>query len=123
LQLNDIGVLFTFLPYDTRDLQIQKYLASIGSNGVYYARRSSNVELALDLLSLKVKDTAVGTALHEFAESYFPPVSRVPLAPSRSLSTATADICDSRPRPKLGLRVQQRPELGFLWRISGMGSP
>jgi hypothetical protein len=25
-----------------------------------------------DLPSLKVKDTAVGTALHEFAESYFP---------------------------------------------------
>src|SRR5258706_15724751 len=34
LQLNDTGVLFTFLPYDTRDLQIQKYLRSIGSNGV-----------------------------------------------------------------------------------------
>jgi hypothetical protein len=45
---------------------------SIGSNGVYYTRRSSNVEIALDLPSLKVKDTAVGTALHEFAESYFP---------------------------------------------------
>jgi hypothetical protein len=72
LRLNDIGVLFTFLPYDTRDPQIQKYLTSIGSNGVYYARRSSNVELALDLPSLKVKDTAVGTALNEFAESYFP---------------------------------------------------
>jgi len=72
LQLNDTGVLFTFLPYDTRDLQIQKYLTSIGSNGVYYTRRSSNVELALDLPSLKVKDTAVGTSLHEFAESYFP---------------------------------------------------
>ena len=55
-----------------RDPQIQKYLTSIGSNGVYYTRRSSNVELALDLPSLKVKDTAVGTALHEFAESYFP---------------------------------------------------
>lgn len=27
----------------------------------------------LDLPSLKVKDAAVGTALHEFAESYFPP--------------------------------------------------
>ena len=60
------------LPYDTRDLQIQKYLTSIGSNGVYYARRSSNVELALDLPSVKVKDAAFGTALHEFAESYFP---------------------------------------------------
>jgi hypothetical protein len=72
LQLNDTGVLFTFLPYDTRDLQIQKYLRSIGSNGVYYTRRSSNVELALDLPTLKVKDTAVGTSLHEFAESYFP---------------------------------------------------
>src|SRR5208283_5188857 len=34
LQLNDTGVLFTYLPYDTRDLQIQKYLTSIGSNGV-----------------------------------------------------------------------------------------
>jgi hypothetical protein len=43
-----------------------------GSNGVYYTRRRSNVELALDLPSLKVKDAAVGTALHEFAESYFP---------------------------------------------------
>jgi len=63
LQLNDTGVLFTYLPYDTRDLQIQKYLTSIGSNGVYYTRRSSTVELALDLPSLKVKDTAVGTAL------------------------------------------------------------
>ena len=52
--------------------QIQKYLTSIGSNGVYYTRRSSNVELALDLPSLKVKDAAFGTALHEFAESYFP---------------------------------------------------
>jgi hypothetical protein len=72
LQLNDTGVLLTFLPYDTRDLRIQKYLMSIGSNGVYYTRRSSNVELALDLPSLKVKDTAVGMALHEFAESYFP---------------------------------------------------
>jgi len=72
LQLNDTGVLFTFLPYDTRDLRIQKYLTSIGSNGVYYTRRRSKVELALDLPSLKVKDTAVGTALHEFAESYFP---------------------------------------------------
>jgi hypothetical protein len=37
-----------------------------------FARRSSNVELALDLPSLKLKDAAVGTALHEFAESYFP---------------------------------------------------
>jgi hypothetical protein len=72
LQLNDIGVLFTFLPYDTRDPQIQKYLTSIGSNGVYYTRRSSNVELALNLPSLKVKDAAFGTALHEFSESYFP---------------------------------------------------
>jgi hypothetical protein len=72
LQLNDTRVLFTFFPYDIHDPQIQKYLTSIGSNGVYYTRRSSNVELALDLPSLKVKDTAVGTALHEFAESYFP---------------------------------------------------
>jgi hypothetical protein len=72
VQLNDSGVLYTYFPYDTRDPQIQKYLTSIGSNGVYYTRRSSNVELALDLPSLKVKDTAVGTALHEFAESYFP---------------------------------------------------
>jgi hypothetical protein len=30
------------------------------------------LELALDLPSLKVKDAAFGTALHEFAESYFP---------------------------------------------------
>jgi hypothetical protein len=72
LQLNDTDVLFTFFPYDTRDPQIQKYLTSIGSNGVYYARRRSNVELALDLPGLKVKDAAFGTALHEFAESYFP---------------------------------------------------
>jgi hypothetical protein len=72
LQLNDTGVLFTYFPYDTRDPQIQKYLTSIGSNGVYYTRRSSNVELALDLPSLKAKDAAFGTALHEFAESYFP---------------------------------------------------
>jgi len=72
LQLNDTDVLFTSFPYDTRDPQIQKYLTSIGSNGVYYARRRSNVELALDLPSLKVKDAAFGTALHEFAESYFP---------------------------------------------------
>jgi hypothetical protein len=72
LQLNDTDVLFTFFPYHTRDLQIQKYLTSIGSNGVYYTRRRSNVELALDLPSLKVKDAAFGTALHEFAESYFP---------------------------------------------------
>jgi hypothetical protein len=72
LQLYDIGVLFTFLPYDTREPQIQKYLTSIGSNGVNYARRSSNVELALDLPSLKVKDAVFGTALREFAESYFP---------------------------------------------------
>jgi hypothetical protein len=72
LQLNDTGVLFTFFLYDTRDPQIQKYLTSIGSNGVYYTRRRSNVELALDLPSLKVKDAAFGTALHEFAESYFP---------------------------------------------------
>jgi hypothetical protein len=49
LQLNDTGVLYMYLPYDTRDPQIQKYLTSIGSNGVYYTRRSSNVELALDL--------------------------------------------------------------------------
>ncbi len=46
--------------------------SSTGSNGAYYTRRSSNVELALDLPSLKVKDTAVGTALHELEESYFP---------------------------------------------------
>ena len=72
LQLNDTGVLFMYLPYDARDPQIQKYLASIGSNGVCYTRRSSKVELALDLPGLKVKDTAFGTALHEFAESYFP---------------------------------------------------
>jgi hypothetical protein len=72
LQLNDTGVPLTYLPYDTRDPQIQKYLTSIGSNGVYYTRRSSKVELALDLPSLKVKDTAFGSALHEFAESYFP---------------------------------------------------
>jgi len=72
LQLNDTGLLYTFFPYDTRDPQIQKYLTSIGSNGVYYTRRSSSVELALDLPSLKVKDSAVGAALHEFAESYFP---------------------------------------------------
>jgi hypothetical protein len=32
----------------------------------------SNVELAFDLPSLKVKDAAFGTALHEFAESYVP---------------------------------------------------
>jgi hypothetical protein len=70
LQLNDTGVLYMYLPYDTRDLQIQKYLRSIGSNGVYYTHRSSKVELALDLASLKVKDAAFGTALHEFAESY-----------------------------------------------------
>jgi hypothetical protein len=44
LQLNDTRVLFTFLPYDTRDPQIQKYLTSIGSNGVYYTRRSSKVQ-------------------------------------------------------------------------------
>jgi len=72
LQLNDTGVLEAYLPYDTRDPQVRKYLTSIGSNGVYYTRRSSNVELALDLASLKVKDAAVGTALHELAESYFP---------------------------------------------------
>jgi hypothetical protein len=36
------------------------------------ARRRSNVELAFDLPSLKVKDAAFGTALHEFVESYFP---------------------------------------------------
>ena len=72
LQLNDTGVLDAYFPYDTRDRQIQKYLTSIGSNGVYYTRRSSNVELALDLPSLKVKVAAVGTALHELAESYFP---------------------------------------------------
>jgi hypothetical protein len=72
LQLNDTDVLFMFFPYDTRDPQIQKYLTSIGSNGVYYARRRSNVELAFDLPSLKVKDAAFGTALHEFVESYFP---------------------------------------------------
>ena len=72
LQLNDTGVLLAFFPYDPRDPQIRKYLTSIGSNGVYYARRSSKVELALDLPSLKVKDAAFGTALHEFAESYFP---------------------------------------------------
>jgi hypothetical protein len=70
----DVGSNFRpdVLPYDTRDLQIQKYLTSIGSNGVYYTRPRSNVELALDLPSLKVKDAAVGTVLHEFAESYFP---------------------------------------------------
>jgi hypothetical protein len=72
LQLNDTGVLASFLPYDTNDPQIQKYLTSIGSNGVYYTRRSSNVELALDLPSLKVKDATLGTALHELEESYFP---------------------------------------------------
>src|SRR5260370_18872875 len=72
LQLNDTDVLFTFLPYDTRDLQIQKYLTSIGSNGVYYTRRRSNVELTLDLASLNVKDAAFATSLHDFAESYFP---------------------------------------------------
>jgi hypothetical protein len=72
LQLNDTGVLFTYCLYNTRDPQIQKYLTSIGSNGLYYTRRSSNVELALDLPSLKVKDSAFGTALHEFADSYFP---------------------------------------------------
>ena len=76
MQLNDTGVLFTFFPYDTRDPYIQKYLTSIGSNGVYYTRRRSNVELALDLPSLKVKDSAFGTALHEFSESYFPSISR-----------------------------------------------
>jgi hypothetical protein len=43
LQLNDTRVLFTFFPYDIHDPQIQKYLTSIGSNGVYYTRRSSNV--------------------------------------------------------------------------------
>jgi hypothetical protein len=67
-----IDILFTFFPYDTRAPHIQKYLTSIGSNGVYYTRRRSNVELALDLPSLRVKDAAVGTALHEFADSYFP---------------------------------------------------
>jgi len=72
LQLNDTGILYMFFPYDTRDPQIQKYLTSIVSNGVYYARRRSKVELALDLPSLKVKDAALGIALHEFAESYFP---------------------------------------------------
>jgi hypothetical protein len=72
LQLNDTGVLFTYFLYNTRDPQTQKYLTSIGSNGLYYTRRSSNVELALDLPSLKVKDSAFGTALHEFADSYFP---------------------------------------------------
>ena len=72
LQLNDTGILYMFFPYDTRDPQIQKYLTSIGSNGVYYARRRSKVELALDLPSLKVKDAALGIALHEFTESYFP---------------------------------------------------
>ncbi|MDB5040036.1 MAG: regulatory protein LuxR [Candidatus Eremiobacteraeota bacterium] len=39
---------------------------------VYYTRRSSNVELGLDLASLKVKDAAFGTALHELEEYYFP---------------------------------------------------
>ena len=72
LQLNDIGILFTYFPYDIHDPQIQKYLTSIGSNGVYYTRRNSKVELALDLPSFKVKDAAFGTALHEFSESYFP---------------------------------------------------
>ncbi len=72
LQLNDTGVLEAHLPYDTRDPQVRKYLTSIGSNGAYYTRRSSTVELALDLPSLKVKDAAVGTALHELEESYFP---------------------------------------------------
>ena len=67
MQLNDTGILYMLFPYDTRDPQIQ-----IGSNGVYYARRRSKVELALDLPSLKVKDAALGIALHEFAESYFP---------------------------------------------------
>jgi len=61
LQVNDTGVLFTYFPYDTRDPQIQKYLTPIGSNGAYYTRRSSNVELALDLPNLKVKDAAFGT--------------------------------------------------------------
>jgi hypothetical protein len=94
LQLNDTDVLFTFLPYDTRDLQIQKYLTSIGSNGVYYTRRRSNVELALDLPSLKVKDAAFGTALHEFAESYFPRISRT-ASPKPFSEHCNGRCCDS----------------------------
>src|SRR5260221_12348271 len=66
LQLHDTGIHYMFFPYDTRDPQIQKYLTSIGSHGVYYARRSSKVVLALDLPSLNVEDAALGTALHEF---------------------------------------------------------
>jgi len=54
-QLNDTGVIHTYLPYDVNDMEVWKYLTSIGSNGVYYLRRSSNTELALDLPSLKVK--------------------------------------------------------------------
>src|SRR5260370_34174599 len=72
MQLNDTGVLAAYLPYDAGDPQVRKYVTSIGYNGGYYTRRSSNVETALDLPSLKVKDTAVGTALHELGESYFP---------------------------------------------------
>jgi hypothetical protein len=60
---SDIGILFTHFPYEIHDPQIQKYLTSIGSNGVYYTRRKSKVELALDLPSLKVKDGALGSAL------------------------------------------------------------
>jgi hypothetical protein len=69
MQINDTGVLAAFFMHDIRDVDTRKYLASIGSNGPYYVRRSSNVDLALDLRSLQVKDRATGFALHELEES------------------------------------------------------
>ena len=45
MQINDTGILAAYFPYDTRDPQVPKYVTSIGYNGGYYTRRSSNVEL------------------------------------------------------------------------------
>ena len=72
IQINDTGVLVGFFLHDLTNTQTQKYLTSIGSNGPYYTRRSSNVDLSLNLPSLGVKDNASGFALHELEESYWP---------------------------------------------------
>jgi hypothetical protein len=72
MQLNDTGVLTAFFLHNIADAETQKYLTSVGSNGPYYIRRSADVDLTLDLRSLKVKDKASGFALHELEESNWP---------------------------------------------------
>lgn len=69
---NDTSVLYGYLPYDVTDIETQQFIEDHGTNGLYYTRRNSEVELKFDIQSIGLVGSGTGVSLHELQESYFP---------------------------------------------------